>query len=286
MGQHTQLRAHSFTLIELLVACEPKPWRRQVRRAFTLIELLVVIAIIAILAALLLPALARARESGKRAVCMSNLRQWAQGLEMYASDNDYAVLETMQIFNARYPGQMTFYGDARDVVQGRAGTFNAEAVNPYVHAFAADNLGEIQGVFLCPSDDVGRRVTQVATRFASTSKWFQTSYGYYGQVAKWAGSAKNGAADVVTDKSPESERLWLSDNVWRWWVSGVSFYNHGLDRSNSSPAAPQISGLNQAFGDGSVRWKTRGELNTRRMVTPLTYPDPWIRGGNTDATYF
>ena len=61
---------------------------RKARTGFTLIELLVVIAIIAILAALLLPALARAKQKGQQAVCLSNLKQIGLAFTMYLSDHE------------------------------------------------------------------------------------------------------------------------------------------------------------------------------------------------------
>ena len=60
------------------------------RRGFTLIELLVVIAIIAILAAILFPVFAQAREKARQTACLSNLKQVGTGLQMYSQDYDEA----------------------------------------------------------------------------------------------------------------------------------------------------------------------------------------------------
>src|SRR5215471_18749588 len=63
------------------------------RRGFTLIELLVVIAIIAILAALLLPVMAGAKQKGQSIRCLSNQRQWGLAFNMYAQENNDFVPE-------------------------------------------------------------------------------------------------------------------------------------------------------------------------------------------------
>lgn len=102
------------------------------KSGFTLIELLVVIAIIALLAAILFPVFARARENARRANCQSNLKQIGLGLLQYIQDND----ETLAHYGSRTSGTPNMF------------TYWNDKIFPYVKS---------EQIFICPSDTGGSK---------------------------------------------------------------------------------------------------------------------------------
>ena len=111
---------------------------RKYLRGFTLIELLVVIAIIAILAAILFPVFARARENARRASCQSNLKQVGLGLLQYVGDYDEIL-------------PFSFFGSAGNSTPAGASPDNykwMDAIQPYVKS---------EQLFNCPSDSAPNR---------------------------------------------------------------------------------------------------------------------------------
>ncbi len=203
------------------------------RKAFTLIELLVVIAIIAILAAILFPVFARARENARRASCMSNLKQIALGFRMYSQDYD----EKMPMMSTNTSTTPVIPGDTQfNYYSGGGYYWNtwASQIYPYIKSTQ---------IFLCPSNP-----------FTTTNPyvWYGSSYGLPSNAVNSSGALVSYFNTTTSISLAQFQQPSQSMLISEKGAGGGPQYL--LSGQYYAMWAAHFDGGNVAFVDGHVKW--------------------------------
>ena len=210
--------------------------------AFTLIELLVVIAIIAILAAILFPVFARARENARRSACQSNLKQIGLGVAQYTQDYD-----------EKYPAQIS--SSVPDFATSTTPNY-INQIQPYIKSLQ---------LFRCPS-------ASDLTGTPAPTDTSATSYPYNGVFSGYSnGGVVGGIRSVSSIQSPSTIiqfHEYATSNqsqtrprynapsdpaIWRDWMGNADFDNNHFD------------GANFLFADGHVKFRRRDTVSAREF---------------------
>lgn len=188
------------------------------RRGFTLIELLVVIAIIAILAAILFPVFARAREKARQTSCLSNLKQIALGVQMYVDDHD---------------GGLPSY---RMGSGGLAGIKWQHMIQPYI---------KNEQLWLCPSGTPADAATG-----RSHYGW---QYNYLrGHYASTATQAQN-----IAEVTVPAETISVGEKIMGSWGGVIYSPSQTASWPGYNMPDIHNGGANYSFLDGHAKWLSK-----------------------------
>ena len=184
---------------------QPTPRRRP--GAFTLVELLVVVGIIAILIAMLMPSLSRARESARRVQCLSNLRQLGTAVMMYTQE-----------YKGRFPGAWDWH--PRPTTP--PGTFEGPLLKYH-------NNGGVPQLYTCPSDDP--LTHRNGYPYCYTGNWHVFWFNGGGFSVERITQIKRSSEKImIIDESSET----VDDNVWapeNWFGDRQNMLSNRHDQS-------------------------------------------------------